>query len=105
MADSNYAGKTMEGDKHMSRTWKDRKGYKTKQHYPSYTTMNYQNRIRGGYEDYDHSDEELYVYDQSCENCCYFGGNDCANANREDDDPDSKVTWCEAWRGYGGGRH
>ena len=59
----------------MSRTWKDRKGYKTKQHYPSYTTMNYQNRIRGGYEDYDHSDEELYVYDQSCENCCYFGGN------------------------------
>ena len=59
------------------------------------------NKYHNGYRE----DEELYVYDQSCENCCYFGGNDCANANREDDDPDSKVTWCEAWRGYGGGRH
>ena len=105
MADSNYVGKTMEGDKHMSRTWKDRKGYKTRRKRHGYPVPEICNYTRGSYEDYDHSDEELYVYDQSCENCCRFGGNDCANANREDDDPDSKVTWCEAWRGYGGGRH
>ena len=47
----------------MSRTWKDRKGYKTRYRHPSYTTSDYQNRTRAGYEDYDHSDQELYVYD------------------------------------------
>lgn len=74
----------------MSRTWKDRKGYKTRNRHPSYTT-NYENRVRGGYEDYDHSDQELYVYDQSCENCRYRGN--CYHTPFPSE-------WCEYWQGY-----
>ena len=29
------------------------------------------------YDDYDHSDEELYVYDQCCRNCRYFEKDIC----------------------------
>ncbi len=46
----------------MSRTYKDRKGYKTRMN----NRMNIHNRFRGSYDDYDHSDQELYVYDQCC---------------------------------------
>ena len=53
----------------MSRTFKDRKGYKSRKRQNSH--MNIFNRSRGSYEDYDHSDQELYVYDQNCDNCCY----------------------------------
>ena len=45
----------------MSRTWKDRRGYKSHKKVKHST---YQFYNRGGYEDYDHSDEELYVDDQ-----------------------------------------
>ena len=49
----------------MSRTWKNRKGYKTHKRVKHST---YQNHTRGSYEDYDHSDQEMYVYDQCCDN-------------------------------------
>ena len=74
----------------MSRTWKDRKGYKTKNRRPSYTTNDYQNRCRGGYEDYDHSDQELYVDDQCCDNCRYRGN--CSHTP-------FPSGWCEYWQG------
>lgn len=70
----------------MSRTWKDRKGYKTR--HRSYGTMNIYNS-RGSYEDYDHSDQELYVYDQNCDNCRYRG---CCT---HEPYPSG---WCEYWR-------
>jgi len=41
----------------MSRTWKDRRGYQSHKRYKHTRIMN---DIRGGYDDYDHSDEELY---------------------------------------------
>ena len=84
----------------MSRTWKDRRGYKTKtRSYPGY--MNVSDRFRGGYDDYDHSDQELYVDDQCCENCRYFCGNGCGNVNREDYNPDPDIHWCEDWKDGG----
>lgn len=64
--------------------------------------MNIHNRIRGSYEDYDHSDQELYVYDQCCENCRFFNGG-CCNEGREDFDPYPDANWCEDWKGRGGG--
>lgn len=69
----------------MSRTWKDRKGYKTRQR--SYNTMSFYNS-RGSYEDYDHSDQELYVYDQNCDNCRYRGY--CCHEPYPSE-------WCEYW--------
>lgn len=74
----------------MSRTFKDRKGYKTRKRHRSYTTADYENRIRGGYEDYDHSDQELYVYDQSCDNCRFR-----CNCHHEP----FESNWCEYWKG------
>ena len=74
----------------MSRTFKDRKGYKTRNRQLSYTT-NYENRVRGGYEDYDHSDQELYVDDQCCDNCRYCGN--CYHTP-------FPSGWCEYWKGY-----
>lgn len=76
----------------MSRTWKDRKGYKTRRKHRSYTTPDFYNRVRGGYEDYDHSDEELYVDDQCCENCRYQG--DCYHTP-------FPSGWCEYWKDGG----
>ena len=64
----------------MSRTWKDRKGYKTR-------------RKRRGYDDYDHSDEELYVDDQCCENCRFY--ENCCHTP-------FPSGWCEYWKD---GRH
>ena len=78
----------------MSRTFKDRKGYKTKRRYRSYTIPAYENRTRGGYEDYDHSDQELYVDDQSCKNCRYRG--ECCHTP-------FPSGWCEYWKGQSGG--
>ena len=72
----------------MSRTFKDRKGYKTKRR--NYTNVN--NRTRGGYEDYDHSDQEMYVYDQCCENCRYR-----CNCHYTP----VPSGWCEYWKSGG----
>ena len=74
----------------MSRTWKDRKGYKTKRRHRSYTTTDYETLCRGGYENYDHSDQELYVDDQCCENCRY-----CGYCNHTP----YPSGWCEYWKG------
>ena len=30
----------------------------------------------GSYEEYDHSDQEIYVYDQCCANCRFFCGSE-----------------------------
>ena len=67
---------------------------------------------RGGYDDYDHSDEEVYIYDQCCKNCRYFrqyeAGSVCTNENLDEfDSPaDNGSDWCEYWEGRGcrGGR-
>lgn len=72
----------------MSRTFKDRKGYKTKKRHHSYSTTTIYNSIRGSYDDYDHSDEELYVYDQSCDNCRYRSN--CHHTP-------FPSGWCEYW--------
>ena len=61
------------------------------------------------YDDYDHSDEELYVYDQCCQNCRYCGGEGagdvgCGKRDREDYTPFPKTNWCMDWKGKGG-RH
>ncbi len=76
----------------MSRTYKDRKGYKTRRKHRSYTTPDFYNRVRGGYEDYDHSDQEMYVYDQNCENCRYH--HDCHHTP-------FPSGWCEYWKDGG----
>lgn len=75
----------------MSRTFKDRKGYKSRKRQNNH--MNIINHSRGSYEDYDHSDQELYVYDQNCDNCCYR--DHCCHTPYASN-------WCEYWRGYGG---
>ena len=74
----------------MSRTWKDRRGYKSRKKVKHST---YQFYNRGGYEDYDHSDEELYVDDQCCENCRFCGN--CYHTP-------FPSGWCEYWKD---GRH
>lgn len=70
----------------MSRTWKDRKGYKTHKRVKHST---YQNHTRGSYEDYDHSDQEMYVYDQCCDNCRYQ--HNCYHTP-------FPSGWCEYWK-------
>ena len=59
---------------------------------------------RGGYDDYDHSDEELYVYDQCCRNCRYFQNHQCTNPDRDEFDypADNGSDWCEDWKGRRG---
>lgn len=42
-----------------------------------------------GYDDYDHSDEELYVYDLCCENCRFYGN--CCHTP-------FPSGWCEYWK-------
>ena len=57
-----------------------------------------------GYRD----DEELYVYDQCCQNCRYCDeeseGNGCEKRDREDYEPFPPTNWCVDWKGKGG-RH
>ncbi len=74
----------------MSRTWKDRKDYRKRRKHHSYTVTGIDDRIRGGYEDYDHSCDEMYVYDQSCENCRYQYN--CYHKP-------FPSGWCEFWKG------
>ena len=60
---------------------------------------------RGSYDDYDHSDEELYVDDQWCANCRFFrkyeAGSECTNPNLGEFDlpADNGTDWCENWEG------
>ena len=63
---------------------------------------------RGSYDEYDHSDEELYVYDQCCGNCRYFDGEFCNRPYHLVDEWRNRSDWCEYWKnkrsrtGYGG---
>ncbi len=57
---------------------------------------NYGSR-RGSYEDYDHSDEEMYVYDQCCDNCRFFRNNECVRPERDEFDYPGPKDWCELW--------
>ena len=55
----------------------------------------------GGYRE----DEEMYVYDQSCDNCRYYCDwecreeNGCRNFSREDYEQYPESHWCCDWRG------
>lgn len=56
-------------------------------------------------------DEELYVYDQCCENCRFYCDwdddehNGCKNYGREDYQQHPQSHWCCDWKGRGrGGR-
>ena len=42
------------------------------------------NYHRGSYEEYEHSDQELYVDDQCCGNCCYYEGGYCMKPDTSD---------------------
>lgn len=56
----------------------------------------------GSYWNYDHSDQELYVYDQCCQNCRYCGdGYECENYDRENYMPRPHSNWCMDWKGSG----
>ncbi len=88
MAGGDYAGDTVEGDQCMTinNSW----GYAR----------------HGSYEEYDHSDGELYVYDQCCKNCRYFRfsdeyGAECMRPGADEFDApaDDGSTWCEDWKG------
>ena len=60
---------------------------------------------RDSYDDYDHSNDELYVYDQCCENCIYYCDwdedeeNGCKNYNRPDYEKTPAGNWCCDWKG------
>lgn len=59
----------------------------------------------GSYDEIDHSDQEIYVYDQCCANCRYFDGcgygSQCLrpDADEFDNPPDNGSGWCEYWKG------
>ena len=61
------------------------------------------NRTRSDYR----SDEEMYVYDQCCQNCRYYCDwddqkhNGCKNLGREDYEQYPKSNWCLDWKGKG----
>lgn len=54
---------------------------------------------RGSYEDYDHSDEELYVYDQCCENCRFDRDGKCSRKGKRSREDDVLSDWCPDWKG------
>ncbi len=62
----------------------------------------------GSYDEIDHSDQEIYVYDQCCRNCRYFYGceygSQCMRpgADEFDTPADDGSDWCEYWKGKGG---
>lgn len=64
-------------------------------------------RYSSGYRD----DEELYVYDQCCQNCRYYcdwddeENNGCKNYGREDYLRHPASEWCCDWKGYQRGVH
>lgn len=60
-----------------------------------------------GYRD----DEEMYVYDQCCQNCRYYCDwdpekelNGCKNYGREDYKQHEETGWCMDWKGKRGCR-
>ena len=54
---------------------------------------------RDSYDDYDHSDEELYVYDQCCQNCRFYSEQGvCCMYGREDYRPFQPSNWCVDWK-------
>jgi hypothetical protein len=64
------------------------------------------NKYHNGYRE----DEELYVYDQSCENCRFYCDwddkehNGCKNFSREDYEQYPRTHWCCDWKGKRGRR-
>lgn len=70
--------------------------------YQGYATPNFSNGYR--------SDEELYVYDQCCQNCRYYCDwdedeyNGCKNYGRPDYKQYEDTDWCVDWKGKRGRR-
>ena len=62
------------------------------------------------YRDYYEENEEMYVYDQSCENCRYYcgwgeeGQRGCKFYTRDDYERFPKSHWCYQWKGIKGKR-
>jgi hypothetical protein len=54
---------------------------------------------RGSYEEYDHSDEELYVYDQCCDNCRFMNDGICRRPNPYSGKEHLTSDWCPEWKG------
>lgn len=54
---------------------------------------------RGSYEEYDHSDEELYVYDQCCDNCRFMNDGICHNPYPYSRKERRTSEWCPEWKG------
>lgn len=59
---------------------------------------------RGSYDEYDHSDEELYVYDQCCQNCRFYNDGDFRCSRRYRYGFKNGRGWCVDWKGTGGRR-
>lgn len=57
------------------------------------------NHHRGCYEEYDHSDEELYVYDQCCDNCRFGHDGICSQIYKYGDRKKLTSDWCPDWKG------
>ena len=57
------------------------------------------------------TDEEMYVYDQCCENCRYYCGwgeerqRGCKLYTRDDYERFPKTRWCYQWKGKKQSRH
>lgn len=56
----------------------------------------------GSYDEYDHSDEELYVYDQCCRNCLFYNSGDCSCSHSYQYGFKDGSGWCIDWKGKGG---
>ena len=54
---------------------------------------------RGSYEEYDHSDEELYVYDQCCDNCRFMNDGICRHPYPYSNKERRTSDWCPEWKG------
>lgn len=55
----------------------------------------------GSYEEYDHSDQEIDVYDQCCQNCRYYDALEC-RCKRRYTVFRNETDWCVDWKGKGG---
>ena len=63
----------------------------------------------GGFSQRYRADEEMYVYDQCCQNCRYWcdwdfdnSQNGCKNYSREDYERKPESNWCVDWKGKRG---
>ena len=56
----------------------------------------------GSYDEYDHSDEELYVYDQCCRNCRFYNDGDFSCSRSYQYGFKNGGGWCTDWKGKGG---